>query len=80
MFDNPDIFYLDRPNFQGPWALSDQDLQQIKNHQLIIIDLSSEHWGANGIDEAYKKFNSLGINFLLLSHEPSDHKKFERML
>lgn len=80
MFDNPDIFYLDRPNFQGPWALSDQDLQQIKNHQLTIIDLSSEHWGANGIDEAYKKFNSLGINFLLLSHEPSDHKKFERML
>jgi hypothetical protein len=80
MFDNPDIFYLDRPNFQGPWELSDQDLQKIKNHQLTIIDLSSEHWGANGIDAAYEKFNSLGINFLLLSHEPTDHKKYKRML
>jgi hypothetical protein len=80
MFDNSNICYLDRPNFQGPWELSEQDLQQIKNYQLTIIDLSSEHWGANGIDSAYEKFNSLGINFLLLSHELTDHKKFERML
>ena len=80
MFDNPNIFYLDQRNFQGSWEIPDQALEQVKKHQLTIIDLSFEHWGAGGIDTAYETINSLGINFLLLSHEPTDHKKFERML
>lgn len=80
MFDNPDIFYLDRPNFQGMWELPDLDIEQIKKDKLVIIDLSSEHWGVDGLDVAYEKFNSLNINFLLLSHEPNDHLKFDRML
>ena len=80
MFDNPNIFYLDRLNFKDFWEIPDQALEQVKKHQLTIIDLSSEHWGVGGIDTAYETINSLGINFLLLSHEPTDHKKFERML
>lgn len=80
MFKNPDIFYLNNPEFRGPWELSEQYTTQIKQSKLVIVDLSSEHWGPNGLDTAYEKFNSSGINFLLLSHEPSDHLKFERML
>jgi hypothetical protein len=80
MFNQPGIIYLDRPMFHGPWELPDYVVQQIKQHNLAIIDLSSEHWGADGFETAYKKFERLGINFLLLSHDPSDHLKFPRML
>lgn len=80
MFNQPGIVYLDRPMFHGSWELPDYVVQQIKQHNLTIIDLSSEHWGADGLETAYKNFERMGINFLLLSHDTSDHKRHKRLL
>jgi len=79
MFNDPNIYYLDRPKFFGSWQLPEQIIDQLRKHKLVIVDLSSEHWGGT-FENTYKNFDEWGINFLLLSHEPSDHKKFDRML
>lgn len=81
MFDKPGVFYSKDPKtiFDDNWLLDHSKIANLKQHNLAIIDMSSEHYGVDGLDHVYHALESAGVNFLLLSHEPSDHKKFARM-
>jgi hypothetical protein len=81
MFDDPGVFYSNDPKtiFDDQWLLDQNKIHQLKQHNLSILDFSSEHYGANGLDHVYHELESLGVHFLLLSHHPVDHQKFERM-
>lgn len=82
MFDRPGVFYSMDPMtvFDNNWVIDSNKINNLKKHQLSIVNLSSEHYGVDGIDHVYHALESSGINFLLLSHEPTDHQKFNRML
>lgn len=82
MFDKPGVFYSNKPTviFDDNWLLDYSKIASLKQHNLAIIDLSSEHYGVSGLDYVYHALDSVKVNFLLLSHNPNDHKKFARML
>lgn len=83
MFNRPGLFYSNSPGsviFDNDWTMSDIKIQNLKQHKLSILDFSSEHYGIDGLDHVYDSLNNHGINFLLLTHNPNDHKKFDRML
>lgn len=83
MFDNPNIFYFDRPSdvmFDQDWKLDSNKISKLKDHKLVIADFSSEHYGDVGLDGWYQHLEQQGINFLMLTHNPDDHQRFNRML
>ena len=84
MFDNPDILYSDRPRdllFDDNWILNLDKIAKLKDYKLFIVNFSSEHYGGGGVMEhLYQAMDQQRINFLLLTHEPSDHQRFDRML
>lgn len=82
MFDKPGVFYSNEPKilFNDDWLLDTHKIEKLKQHNLNIIDLSSEHHGADGLDYVYHALEDADINFLLLVHDPVDHQKFDRML
>lgn len=82
MFAKPGLFYSNNPStvFNNKWLLDANKINGLKKHKLSIIDFSSEHYGSNGIDYIHHALADADVNFLLLSHEPADHKKFDRML
>lgn len=82
MFDRPGVYYSNNPKniFNDEWFLDQDKINNLKQHNLAIINFSSEHYGVDGIDYVYHALDSAGINFLLLSHDPGDHQKFDRML
>jgi hypothetical protein len=82
MFDSPGVFYSDDPKiiFNDNWLLDQSKIVSLKNHNLVILNFSSEHYGLSGIDHVYHALKNSGINFLLLTHDPADHKKFDRLV
>lgn len=82
MFDNPGVFYSNNPTviFDNNWLLDQSKIASLKQHKLSVLDFSSEHYGVDGLDYVYNALEDAGINFLLLTHDPSDHLKFPRML
>jgi hypothetical protein len=52
------------------------NIAKLKKYSLVIADLSSDHWGADGgtINMVYDILENNGINFIVLSHEPTDHQ------
>ena len=83
MFDRPGIFYFDRPMgviFDRDWKLDSNKISNLKKHPLVIANFGSEHYGPDGLDHVYNALDQHGINFLLLSHDPDDHQRFDRML
>lgn len=82
MFDKPGLFYSNSPGdviFDNDWVLDNNKIQNLKQHKLVVLDCSSEHYGVDGLEYIYNKLDQLEVNFLLLSHHPGDHKKFSRM-
>ena len=83
MFDNPEVFYFDSPSdfiFDHDWKLDYEKISKLKDNKLVVADFSSEHYGISGLDHVYQALEQQGINFLLLTHDISDHQRFERML
>jgi hypothetical protein len=82
MFDSPGVFYSNDPKiiFNDEWLLDGAKIKNLKQHNLNVIDLSSEHYGVSGLDYVYCALEEAGINFLLLVHDPADHLKYPRML
>ena len=81
MFDKTGVFYSNDPFtiFNSQWLLDNSKILDLKKHNLVVLDFASEHYGIHGIDHVYRAVDEAGLNFLLLSHEPSDHQKFDRM-
>lgn len=81
MLDKLNVFYSNNPKiiFDDNWFLDQNKILALKQHELCVIDLASEHYGIDGIDHVYNKLDQHNVNFLLLSHDPNDHKKFDRM-
>ena len=82
MFNYPGVFYFNQPDTiydKTIWEISLDKLEKLKQYQLVVADFSSEHYGADTIDYVYNTFKSIGINFILLSHEPADHLKYPRL-
>ena len=84
MFNDPGIFYFNRPSdvmFDQDWKLDSNKISKLKDHKLVIADFSSEHYGPpGGLVQWYQHLEQQGINFLMLVHDPSDHQRFNRML
>lgn len=82
MFDNPGVYYTNDPKiiFNNDWVLDADKIKNLTQHNLTVLDFSSEHYGADGLDYVYDALENANVNFLLLVHDPSDHLKFPRML
>ena len=83
MFSAPGIFYFNKPLdfiFDRDWKLDTDKISKLKDNKLVIADFSSEHYGIHGLDHVYSALEQQGINFLLLTHDPNDHQRFDRML
>ena len=82
MFDSPGVFYSIGPKilFDHEWIIDRAKIANLKQHKLCVLDLSSEHYGVDGIDYVYHALDSAKINFLLLSHNPKDHFRLPKLL
>lgn len=82
MFDKPGVFYSYDPKivFNNEWLLDNNKIQSLTQHKISVLDFSSEHYGDDGLDHVYSALENASINFLLLTHNPADHLKFDRML
>ena len=81
MFDKPGVFYSKDPTiiFDNKWLLDYSKIESLKQHDFVVLDFASEHYGVDGLDYIYHALSAEGVNFILLSHEPADHQKFKRM-
>lgn len=81
MFDKPGVFYTSDPKsmFDDQWLLDRTKINALEQNKISILNFSSEHYGTDGLDYVYHALESVGVNFLLLSHHPADHQKFDRM-
>lgn len=83
MFDKPGLFYSGNPesifNDQS-WVPSPSKIEDLKKYDLIVLNLAADPYGVDGFDTAYHELESTGINFLFLTHDPAEHKKFNKML
>jgi hypothetical protein len=82
MFDDPKIFYFNNPLvhlYNNNWILDHNKISKLKEYNLVIADFSSEHYGNSGLDHVYNALDQQEINFLLLTHEPTEHQKYPRM-
>jgi hypothetical protein len=82
MFNKEGVVYLHTPKiiFNDNWILDLDKIAELKQHNLVIIDFSSEHYGADGLDYVYHALDNSTINFLMLVHDPADHLTYPRML
>lgn len=57
------------------------NVAKLKKYSLVIADLSVDHWGADGgtINMVYNILENAGVNFIVLSHEPKDHRLRPRL-
>ncbi len=81
--DDPRIFYINHDSFNDTWWLPNSGtinvdfLHSLTRYQLVIIDLSSEHWGDpanNLVVSVQEKLESVGVkDFLIITHLIDDH-------
>lgn len=81
MFDRSGVFYFNDPHviFNQDWVLDPDKVHALRQHPFIVADFSSEHYGINGLTYIYDFLQENGLNFILLSHEPSDHQILPKM-
>ena len=79
-FDQEKIGYIQNP-YNDLWKVNsgllhvnNDYLNSLKKYNLVIVDMSQEHWGTRGaIDSLATTFTDNNINYVILSHEPNDH-------
>ena len=81
---HPKISYIDHQQFvQSYWTdnfttVNPDFLKLLQKNLLLVIDLSTEHWGPakhHLIDDVYDRLELGNCVFLLLSHRPEDHQR-----
>jgi hypothetical protein len=69
-----DIPVIHGNEFSGNEEETNNRIVELKKHKFILFNYCSEHWGPhNGLALMYDKFDQYGLNFILLSHDTSDH-------
>jgi len=81
----PNTFYFNDPRtiFDVPeWILSEEKIKNLPKDRLVIADFSSEHYGDGTLiyEAIYDLLESNGINFILLTHNITDHLSRPRLL
>jgi len=68
------VFYV--PAYElydhSDWDFAPDKIAELKSKRLSIIDYSTENYN-HTLPGVYDYFNNLGINFILLSHDPAHH-------
>jgi hypothetical protein len=69
-----DIFYVPAYTLydRSTWTFDPVKIAKLAQHALVIIDYSTENYNESVLTE-YNYFAQLGINFILLSHDPTHH-------
>jgi hypothetical protein len=77
----PGVFYVPAYDLydRGDWSFDPVKISVLKDKHLSIIDYSSENY-ISTVRGAYQYFIDLGINFILLSHDPQDHLLYPNLL
>lgn len=76
--DNTDeIFYIHYPM---DYIWHPDKLKELSKYKLVVVNLSSEHWGAGGGQEAAVHCENANLNFLILTHNPSEHLTHPRVM
>lgn len=82
MFNQHGVFYFNTPDTiynTTQWSIDLEKLEQLKQHQLVVADFSSEHYGNDTLHNLYDCFESHKINFILLSHDIDDHQRRDKL-
>ena len=70
----PDVFYV--PAYElydrSDWTFDPAKIAYLKDQHLVIIDYSTENYNES-VTHQHQYFTELGINFILLSHDPAHH-------
>jgi hypothetical protein len=79
--DPDQVFYFQQPHFgiiysvvDGKVVVEHESIASLKTYQLVVANLSSEHWGRDTIDMVYNLLEDHSINFIMLSHQLADHQ------
>jgi len=68
------VFYV--PAYElydrSTWQFDPVKIAELAQHPLVIIDYSTENYNESVLTE-YQYFAQLGINFIMLSHDPAHH-------
>lgn len=88
--DNPDIFYINHESFASTYwvrntgLVNENFLTSLKNYHLVIIDISSEHWGLpehNLSLSVRENLIAAGIKkFIIITHLVEDHQRFPEII
>jgi hypothetical protein len=82
MFNQPGVFYFNQPDTvydKTDWSIDLEKIQKLKQHQLVVADFSSEHYGNDTLYNLYECLDSHKINFILLSHDIDDHQRRDKL-
>ena len=78
-----DIHYIFAPLsfFNAEWKWDDTKFSALPKNKLILVNCAAEHWGMdNFIENLYDRLDQLNLNFLILTHLPSDHLRKSRLI
>lgn len=74
------IYYLTDLT-DNKWAWDDEKFNSLPKNKLIVVNCSAENWGmGNFIENLYTRLDQLNLNFLILTHLPSDHLRKSRLI
>ncbi len=78
-----DVHYIYSPLsfLNSDWRWDDAKFTNLPKDKFILVNCSSENWGLGAfIEDLYIRLDQLDLNFLILSHLPTDHLRKPRLL
>ena len=67
-------------NFPMEYIWSPEKLKELSKYKLVIVNMCSEHWGAGSGSQAIVHCQTANLNFLILTHDPSEHLVHPRVM
>jgi len=75
--DNDEIFCID---FPMEYVWSPEKLKELSKYKLVIVNMCTEHWGDGSGSQAIVHCQNANLNFLILTHNPSEHLLHPRLM
>jgi hypothetical protein len=69
-----------RINQNGDWTISPQIITKLKQFKTVIVYGCSENFGTNGLYTLYEILDQNSINFVMLTHNVTEHLSRPRMI